>query len=67
MYLGFRNKDFVILEEEYKKVSDKFIITTDDGTYGHKGFAINFLEEDLKSRRNRWYICLRTTTYVKSS
>lgn len=30
MYLGFRNKDFVVLEEEYKNVSDKFVLTTDD-------------------------------------
>ncbi len=30
MYLGFRSKDFVVLEDEYKKVSDKFVLTTDD-------------------------------------
>lgn len=49
MYLGFRSKDFVVLEDEYKKVSDKFVLTTDDGTYGEKGFAIDFLKEDIKS------------------
>ena len=48
MYLGFRNKDFVVLEDEYKAVSDKFILTTDDGSYGEKGFAINFLKEDIE-------------------
>ncbi len=48
MYLGFRNKEFVVLEEEYKKLADKFILTTDDGTYGSKGYAIDFLKEDLK-------------------
>ena len=48
MYLGFRNKDLVILEEEYKKVSDKFVLATDDGSYGESGFAIDFLKEDLK-------------------
>lgn len=51
MYLGFRNKDYVVLEEKYKQVSDKFTITTDDGTYGNKGFAINFLKEDLKQEK----------------
>ncbi|MCI9274558.1 MAG: hypothetical protein HFJ24_00435 [Clostridia bacterium] len=50
MYLGFRSKDFVVLEEEYKKVSNKFVLTTDDGSYGEKGFAINFLKEDLESK-----------------
>lgn len=48
MYLGFRNKDFVLLENEYKAVSDKFVLTTDDGSYGEKGFAINFLKEDIE-------------------
>ncbi len=48
MYLGFRNKDFVVLEEEYRKLSDRFILTTDDGSYGKKGFAINFLKEDIE-------------------
>ena len=48
MYLGFRSKDFVVLEEEFKKVSDKFVLTTDDGSYGEKGFAINFLKEDIE-------------------
>lgn len=48
MYLGFRNKDFVVLEDEYKAVSDKFVLTTDDGSYGEKGFAINFLKDDIE-------------------
>lgn len=48
MYLGFRNKDFVVLENEYKVVSDKFVLTTDDGSYGEKGFAINFLKNDIE-------------------
>ena len=47
-YLGFRNKEYVVLEEEFSKVSDKLIIATDDGTYQEKGFAINFLEKDLE-------------------
>lgn len=42
---GFRNKDIVILEDEFKAVSDNLIITTDDGTYGKKGFVTNALQE----------------------
>lgn len=49
MYLGFRNKDFVVLEKEYRAVSDKFVLTTDDGSYGEKGFAIDFLKKDLEN------------------
>ena len=47
-YLGFRNQDFVVLEKEFEQVSDKLIITTDDGSYSQKGFAINYLEKDLE-------------------
>lgn len=49
IYLGFRNKDYVLLEEEFKEFSDKLVITTDDGSYGAKGFAINELEKDLNN------------------
>ena len=47
-YLGFRNKDYVTNEDEFKGVSDKLVITTDDGSYGEKGFAIDFLKNDEK-------------------
>ena len=48
-YLGFRNKDFVVLENEFKNVSNNLTITTDDGTYGEHGFAINFVKEDIEA------------------
>ena len=49
-YLGFRNKNFVVLEKEFRSVSNNLIITTDDGTYGEKGFAIEFLRRDIKEK-----------------
>ncbi len=49
MYLGFRSKDFVVLEDEYRKISNKFVLTTDDGSYEEKGFAINFLKQDIEA------------------
>ncbi len=42
---GFRSKDIVILEDEMKAVCDNYYITTDDGTYGKKGFVTNQLQE----------------------
>lgn len=42
---GFRNKDIVILEDEFKAVSDRMILTTDDGSYGKKGFVTTALQE----------------------
>lgn len=47
-YLGFRSKDFVVLENEFKEVSNKVVLTTDDGSYAEKGFAINYLEKDIE-------------------
>lgn len=35
--IGFRNKDLVILEDEFKACSDDFYMMTDDGSYGEKG------------------------------
>ena len=35
--IGFRNKDLVILEDEFKSLSDKLFLMTDDGSYGEKG------------------------------
>lgn len=48
-YLGFRNKDLVMLEKEFKEVSDKLVITTDDGSYAEKGFAIDYLKKDIEN------------------
>ena len=50
-YIGFRNKDIVMLEEEFKSVSNELTITTDDGSYGKSGFAIEFLEKDLNTKK----------------
>ncbi len=46
--VGFRNKDLVILEDEFKAVSDKLCMMTDDGSYGTKGLVTNALEELIK-------------------
>lgn len=47
-YLGFRNKDLVVLEDEFKQVSTQLTITTDDGSYAQKGVAIDFLKKDIE-------------------
>ena len=43
--VGFRSKDLVILEEQFKAVSDKFVVKTDDGSYGTKGLVTDTLKE----------------------
>lgn len=46
--VGFRNKDLVILEDDFKNNSDVFKLMTDDGSYGEKGLVTNALEELIK-------------------
>ena len=42
---GFRNKDLVILEDEFRAASSKFILMTDDGSKGEKGLVTNALKQ----------------------
>ena len=57
-YLGFRNKDFVELEDEFNKVSNTLVVSTDDGSYAKKGFGINFLKEDsIKVKPDAIFAC----------
>ena len=50
--VGFRNKDLVILEDEFKAYSDKFILMTDDGSYGEKGVVTAPLEKLINDGEN---------------
>lgn len=50
--VGFRTKDIVILEDEFKAVSDKYVLMTDDGTAGQQGFVTNALKELIESGEN---------------
>ena len=42
--IGFRNRDLVILEDEFAAASDKLLIMTDDGSYGEKGLVTDALK-----------------------
>ena len=46
---GFRSKDIVILEDEFKAVADRFIMMTDDGSYGRHGLVTQPLRELLEA------------------
>ena len=49
--VGFRNKDIVILEDEFKAASDNLYLMTDDGSYGEQGFVTVKLQQLLESGR----------------
>lgn len=42
---GFRSQDLVILEDEFKAVSEKYVLMSDDGTAGQKGLVTDALEK----------------------
>ena len=50
--IGFRNKDLVILEDEFRLCSDNLSVMTDDGSYGMQGFVTARLEELINSGAN---------------
>ncbi|HCL91084.1 MAG TPA: sulfide/dihydroorotate dehydrogenase-like FAD/NAD-binding protein, partial [Candidatus Atribacteria bacterium] len=57
--IGARNKELIIMEEEIRRVSSELIVTTDDGSYGRKGFVTQVLKELLekdKSIKKVWTI-----------
>ena len=43
--VGFRNKDLVILEDEFRAASDRLVMMTDDGSCGEKGLVTAALEK----------------------
>lgn len=47
--IGFRNKDLLILEDEFKAYSDKLFVMTDDGSYGRHGNVTVPLKEMLEA------------------
>ena len=46
---GFRNKDLVILEDEFKNNSTKLIRMSDDGSWGEQGLVTNALEKEIQA------------------
>jgi ferredoxin--NADP+ reductase len=54
--VGFREKDLVILQDEFEKCSAKLTIMTDDGSVGRKGLVTEPLKEALEAGES--YDCI---------
>ena len=50
--VGFRSRDLVFWEDQFREWSDTLIVTTDDGTYGRKGFVTHALAEVLAQEKD---------------
>ena len=47
LIVGFRNKDLIILKEEFEAASTNLIIGTDDGSYGKKALVTELLQDQI--------------------
>lgn len=54
--IGARNRDMLILEDEMRAVCDEITVTTDDGSYGEKGFVTEPLKRALDSHDDISYV-----------
>lgn len=56
--LGFRCKELIVLEEEFKAACDALLIATDDGSFGHKGYVTDILQGKLSEEHiNKVFMC----------
>lgn len=55
---GSKNKDFVILEDEFKDLTDFVFIATDDGSYGFHGMVTHAIEELVNNQGKKYDLCI---------
>ena len=55
--IGARNKDLIILEDEFKKVCNLYI-TTDDGSYVRKGMGTDVLRDLVQNQGKHYDVCV---------
>ena len=63
--IGFRNKDLVILEDEFKACSDRLVVMTDDGSYGREGNCTVPLKELLAKEKFDMIVCIGPLIMMK--
>lgn len=66
VFLGFRNKDLVVMEDDYNEACKNVTICTDDGSYGYNGFAIAAMGEYLLENKVDLICCCGPKPMLKS-
>ncbi len=64
--IGGRTKEFVILENEMKKVCDEVYVTTDDGSYGKHGFVTDKLKELIETQKIDFVLAIGPIPMMKA-
>ncbi|MDD6762227.1 MAG: dihydroorotate dehydrogenase electron transfer subunit [Clostridiales bacterium] len=66
VFLGFRNKDLVVMEDDYLEANKNLTICTDDGSYGYNGFAVAAMGEYLLENKVDMIYCCGPTPMLKT-
>ena len=64
--LGAKSKKHLFWEDKFKKISDKMLICTDDGSKGMKGFVSKAFESTIRKERLNRVICIGPPVMMKS-
>ena len=56
--MGSKTKDLLILENEMKAVAGNLYVTTDDGSYGHKGMVTEVIKELVNEQGKKYDVCV---------
>jgi ferredoxin--NADP+ reductase len=64
--IGARSKDLLILEDKMTAASDKLMVCTDDGSYGHHGFVTDMLKKTLEEDKDiKLAVCIGPVPMMK--
>ncbi|MCC8169548.1 MAG: dihydroorotate dehydrogenase electron transfer subunit [Oscillospiraceae bacterium] len=66
VFLGFRSKSRVVMEEEFEKVSNTVIVGTDDGSYGYNGYIASAMEQYLSFHKCDMIYCCGPKPMLKA-
>lgn len=66
VFLGFRSKDRVVMEEEFEKTANTVVVGTDDGSYGYKGYVASAMEQYLENHECDMIYCCGPKPMLKA-
>lgn len=66
VFLGFRTKDLVVMEDEFKNISESVLVGTDDGSYGYSGYIAGAMEAYLQKNECGMIYCCGPKPMLKA-
>lgn len=64
--MGARTKELLVWEEKFRDAADELFVTTDDGSYGRKGFVTDTLKEIIDSRPVAFVVAVGPVRMMKA-